>query len=233
MNEKLENAVLDYENNNIFKAVIDNPMSQGIIGALNLIPGLADSAKAVAAELIKERQKKKLDIICNIIFEDCSVVSEMIKNVDTLYEFFKMIEVANKLTSNEKVVYLANLFKNSFISNSNCSLDEFEEYLLRLNDLSFREIGILKLLYDCEIEASKEFEGKEIDNDKYYSSIYNNLLILGTKEYNISQNELAAILRGTIRSGFCEDMVFTYLGQSKQLYCVTDYFINFVNKIIS
>lgn len=233
MREELEKAVLDYENNRHLKGNYENPAVQGIIGALNLIPGLADGVKAATAILIEEKQKKKLDIICNIIFEDHTVVPDMIKNVDILYEFFRMIEVANKLKSNEKVIYLANLFKNSFITSSSYNFDQFEEYLLRINDLSFREIGFLKLLYDCEIKACKEFESKKCDNDKFYSSIYNNFLNVGTTVNNISENEITAILRGTLRSGFCEEMIFSYLGQSKQLYRVTDYFIKFLKMIES
>lgn len=61
-----------------------------------------------------------------------------------------MLDVARKLITNDKLEYLARLYKNLIIEEEK-NYNLYEEYLRRLDELSFKEIEILHILDDLDL----------------------------------------------------------------------------------
>lgn len=60
-------------------------------------------------------------------------------------EYLRTMDVVNRVSQNDKVAYIAKLFKNSFIIRdiSEFDVDQYEEYLHRFDYLSLKEIHIM------------------------------------------------------------------------------------------
>ena len=59
-------------------------------------------------------------------------------------EFARTLDVVNKLATNEKVQYIAKLFRKTFSTSLyKNNLSEYEEYLRRLEYISVRELELL------------------------------------------------------------------------------------------
>lgn len=210
MNEKLEMEILDYNNLKELEDIGKNPVIQTL---LSLIPGISDGVKAAIEMKIYETQKKKIETVCDLIFTDINVTSDMLMNVDFIIEFLKMIDVVNKLSSNEKIKYIAKLFRSSFIESPDYNTSEFEEFLYRINDLSLREIDILVDLYN------------NFDNiEKFYK--------IEMDKFMLNRATVNSILSGISRSGFCSEMSGgMFLGHAGGYFSTTTYFENFIKKL--
>lgn len=144
MREDFEIIKNDYIANNEIKDIWENPVLKCIV---SYVPFWSSGIDYGLGKAIEIRQKKKLEMLFEIILEDGTITMEDINDVDCIMEFAKTMEVVNKLIRNDKVKYLANLLKNS-IKDKERDVDEFEELLNKLATLSLRELDLLNLLYE-------------------------------------------------------------------------------------
>ena len=142
MNEELEIIKSEYNTMTEIKDIWENPLVKCIISHIPFISSGIDSG---LAKEIEKHQRKKLEMLFEIILEDDAITMDDVKDVDCIMLIAKTIDVVNRLIRNEKVVYLAKLLKNS-IKDKQRNIDEFEETLNKLAGLSLREIDLLYLL---------------------------------------------------------------------------------------
>lgn len=224
MNEekKLKKIKKEMMYGEIIDKAINNPISKGLKSCLCSLcqtPGIGEGigeAIGVAIDLTLENfQKKKQEEFINIIRESNNITKEMITDIDFIMGFIKATEAVNRLSTNDKVIYIANLFKNTFCIEGEKNIDEYEEWLANLSSLSYREINILIMLY----QSNKNKEKKEM----FYSNMEEKL--------GLDKENIIAILTSISRSGFCKEKVGTFLGYTGGEFYTTDYFERFLEKI--
>ena len=78
-----------------------------------------------------------------ILSDSENITSDMVNNVEFIINFARLLEVVNRLASNDKIKYFANLLKNGYFTEDKIANDKFEEYLNLVNELSYRELFLL------------------------------------------------------------------------------------------
>lgn len=215
MNEEVEVLKSEYNATIEMKDIWENPVVKSIISFIPLISSSIDSGVAKAIEL---RQKKKLEELFKILLEDDDITMEEVADVDCIMEIAKTIDVVNKLIRNEKVKYLAKLLKNS-IKDSEGNVDQFEESLNKLEELSLREIDLLYLLFLEEENICKSDNNNEkiFNPDESWKAFVDKVKV----SYELNESEVISIMLGIMRTGFCIAEWKTYLNGKAEINVYT------------
>lgn len=157
-------------------------------------------------------QKKREEFLDYILESGELIVQKDIIDVTFIMELAKTMEVLNRLAMNEKIIYIANLFCNSFLQGEERNIDLYEKNLKRLDDLSVREITILAKLY--------QHNG---NNEAFYEEV--------KQIYSIDKDEIKNVLSSVTRTGFCKEQVGAYLSYGGDAYHTTVLFEKFIQKL--
>lgn len=231
MNEKennIETFMGDYGYIKNLNSLWNKPVLKMIRSLFNIFPmplnKLVDSS---IEEMFRNFQSSKDEELCELIFSDESVTLDDVKDATFITDFARSLSAVRRLSTNKKVVYIANLFRNYHSSGVNEEIDEFEEFLSRLEDLSYRELKILAYLCDCENKVPHIEPDKAVDQ----LATWDYFEKTASKEFDLIINDVKSIVAGTVRSGFCNSFGITRPGHIKSVYYVTDYYKKFLNKI--
>ena len=224
----------ELKNAEMINNIYNNPVASAFFGLVKpFLPFIGDFTDEVIKNKLSDFQGIKRKEFCEIVFSNYELVTiEMVSDVEFIMEFMKTLDVVNRLSSNNKVKYLANLFKNSYITTKERNLDEYEEWLNRLSDLSYREIILLEYLYECD----KKMNNLQIESNEPFSikqKSWELFLQNEKKLFGLNDIDLSAIISGTSRTGFCQ-MVGALnqpIDSSTNTYYITDYFRRFAEKI--
>ncbi|MCZ4065667.1 hypothetical protein NB636_02110 [Oxalobacter aliiformigenes] len=117
---------------------------------LQLIPGgsVVDTIICDTMEKIKKIRQERFFI--ELKDGKIKLTEEIIKNEDFLHCFFITYNAAIRTRSEEKIGYLAKLLCGSVEDSMFSDVDDYEEILGVVSDLSCREIKLLVLLDDFE-----------------------------------------------------------------------------------
>lgn len=123
---------------------------------LQLLPswGAADTLLQQRADEIKqERLKTFFDELKN---GECELTEELIESEDFLHCYFITVKAALNTRRREKIKMFARLLRSVTNSSVLSSIDDYEDYLSILDELSFRELQVLSILDRYEKEYSVE-----------------------------------------------------------------------------
>lgn len=231
MNEEEKNIELfikEYNCINDLNSIWNNPVLKMIRSMFNILPvPLNELVDASIEEIFHDFQSSKDKELCELIFSDESITLDDVKEVTFITDFARSLSAVRRLSSNKKVVYIANLFRNYHDTGVNEEVDEFEEFLSRLEDLSYRELKILAYLCECENKVPHIEPDKAVDQ----IATWDYFETTASKEFDLNINDIKSIMAGTVRSGFCNSFGITRPGHIKDVYYVTDYYKKFLNKI--
>lgn len=231
MNNEFEIAKKSLEDIKTLNDIWEHPAVKMIYGALNIIPPIAGALDATISKKLENYQKEKQQKLCEIIFQDNSITLEDVKNVEIIMEYARMLDVVNRLATNEKLVYIANLFKKS-VPNMIChdGVAEFEEYLYRLDYISYREIDLLYILYGCEKDALN-YENEKVSKMEKAWQMFKDL---ACDKYKVSEKMIIAMMSGLVTTGFCREanIIFPDDNAVENPYYTTEYFERFLSLII-
>lgn len=202
----------------------NNPMVDLVVDILGIAFPAIPVIKETLNVRVNEFQAKKRDQFMDIILSGNSrITSDKVQDVTFIMELAKTMDVINRLSQNDKVVYIANLFKNEFIEGEKYNVNRYEEYLYRLDYMSLREIDILIYLYKYDEENIKENHAEWYDFKK-----------VASEKYNISMDEVVSIFNGLTRTGFCRslNMLFPSEEDIENPFYVTEYFKEFIKLIM-
>lgn len=142
------------------KELKNSHLGVGISALLSLIPGAGPFIDGEINKKINEFQDEKRNkLIDTILCNNNNITSEMVNDIEFIFNFSKTCEVVSKLATNDKVEYFGNLIKNSYLVGAKVENDVFEEYLNILNDMSVREINYLVFLKE-KIDEMKTIKKK-------------------------------------------------------------------------
>lgn len=210
--------------------IVESPVGQILLSLIDEFPILGVIKTMAESSLDNFKQKKRKEL-CNLIFSDNKITEEMVKDVSFIMEFYKLIEVVDRLSTNTKVEYLGKLFKNTVLSETENKYDNFNEYLYRFKEMSEREIEILYMLYEEEIEFINIGEMITDANYKEMARIWKEFRVKATNNFSIDEAVLNSILTGVQRTGFCSLETIHLAGGDMSVFIVTKYFIDFIELI--
>lgn len=209
--------------------IVENPVGQIIFSLIDEFPILG-AIKIMAESSLDSFQQKKRKKLCNIIFSDNKITEEMVKDVSFIMEFYKLIEVVDRLSTNTRVEYLGNLFKNTVLLETENKYDNFNEYLYRFKKMSEREIEILYMLFE-EMGPIKLEELITVESQQEMARTWREFSIKATKHFSIDQSVLISILTGIQRTGFCSLELIHCAGGDMSVFITTKYFRDFMDLV--
>lgn len=199
-------------------------------GLIQLIPfGVGSAIDASLIALIENIRTKKLKTFFDELARGDIILSEeLIKSEDFLHCYFATSQAYLNSRRTEKIKLFARLLKSSFEHNKIIDVDEYEELLSILDDLSFREISILFKLDKFEVDYPKKDDENELQRasrfwDKFIDEI--------TSEFQISIGEANSIMTRLNRSGCYETFIGGYFGYTGDKGKLTDIFFKLKNLI--
>lgn len=231
MNEKFELVKSELKNVGEIKDIFENPAVKYLLGILNALSyGAVDALDVLFSKTLFERQKQKRKELCEIIFADNLFTREDVEDVEFVLEFARTLDVVNRLATNKKLKYIATLFKRTFSQETYKEhIPEFEEYLFRLDRVSFRELDLLFLLYDSERKSKfAQYTGKE-----KLDKVWEDYISVVKEKYSLSESMIRSIMSGLVMTGFCHETRIPLLNGSDLVgpYCTTEYFWRFLELI--
>lgn len=210
-----------------------NSWSTAIIaGLVGLVPSFGGLFSSTIGQVMNDFQEKKRQEFLNVILSDEQMITtEMVSDVEFIMNFAKTLDVVNRLASNDKVVYLGNLLKNSYFTTDKINNCEYEEYLALLSELSYREIFIL-IEYDRR--CSNLPQNEEI-RFSVFNSVQDIFITEMSSKFSCSRGEIADIMRRLESKGLCVFQTAHGYGESSSMLAngvVTDYFKKLSERII-
>ncbi len=135
--EEFENAKLSLQNAEAVIDVKNNPVVKStILSVLKSIPLFGELIDSSIDVYLSSFQESKRQELIDLILSDVTITSDMVNDIEFIFNFAKTVEAVNRLSSNDKVKYFANLLKNGYFVCSKIQNDTFEEYLHLLSVLS-------------------------------------------------------------------------------------------------
>ena len=221
---KMEN--LDIEKNGLkLSEIYNSPMVDLVCSIFGTIYPPISIMKEGINVIVNDFQEKKRKQFCDIILSgQACITSDKVKDVTFIVELSRTIDVINRLAQNDKVIYIAKLFKKEFVEAKEYDVDRYEEYLHRLDYMSLKEIDLLIDLYNYEEKNSKP------NHEEWYD-----FKVLASKKYKISDDEVVSIFDGLTRSGFCRqsNMLFPSDKDIENPFYVTTYLKKLIQIILA
>lgn len=232
MSEELEIVKLDLNNINQIKNVKENPVVKAtILSVLKAVPIIGELVDSTIDVFLSNFQNEKRNKLLEIILSDITITSEMVNDVEFIMNFAKTLEALDRLATNDKVKYFANLLKNSYFSSDKIDNNEFEEFFNNINSLSYRQIQVLMILHNIENNPEpyidKSISEKEYLPDRYWSAFKKEL----EDKLHIKQDDVYSLMKSTEKTG-----LFTiYNGVSYapiEVGTLTPCFKNFAKRVL-
>ncbi|WP_097006358.1 hypothetical protein [Lacrimispora amygdalina] len=138
-----------------------------VLGNIPIISSINDIQDMVNNQ-IREYQKEKLQLLFDIINSSQRIQEfDILKNNEVIMQLRKTVAAVLKLEKSDKVLFIGSLFKNEYVESTVHETDEFNEWLNLIETLSYREILLLREMYECcksykNIEKSKIYTKKHI-----------------------------------------------------------------------
>jgi hypothetical protein len=187
----LDSLVKRYEGNSVLRALIQliplNVGSAAEVAVLTKIHSIrAERARIFFDELGRGEQQ---------------LLPELLESNDFLHCYFATAEAALKTNRREKICYLARLLAASAQEDCFSDIDEFEEYLSIIDELSNRELSILIALDSYECKHPNQAEENDFQRAlKFWEQFVDEL----TNHFAIAPAEIDAVLIRLIRTGCYE-----------------------------
>lgn len=233
MKEETEIAKLNLENTNSVSDIYDNPVVKALLGVIsgdiNIIGTFVENG---IEKLLQKRQKEKEKALLEAVFSDGSVTLDDIGE-DFIFEFAMTYNAVMHLLQNEKVVYFANLLKNTVL-NPDRDCNTFQESIERLCSLSYREIELLLLLNKCQEEYYK-CNPEMLDDSNYIEStksIWNKFMKSAAEKFGLPEEVVESMFSSIERTGFCNAVNILYPGATGKCYRTSLYFRDFCYDIM-
>ena len=233
MTEELEMAKLELYNIEQIQSVKNNPAVKAtILSVLNSVPIIGKLIDGIIDTQLTDFQSKQRNKLLEIILSDISITSEMVNDVEFIMNFAKTLEAVNRLATIDKVVYFANLLKNSYFSSEKIDNSKFEEFFDVINSLSYRQMHALAILSNIENNPEpyidKAIGEKGYSPDRYWGSFKKEL----ENKLGIETDHVYSIMKSTERTG-----LFTmYNGFSfgpVEVGELTPYFKEFAKRVLT
>lgn len=235
--EDFESSKLSLINSEQLEEIKNNPATRAtILSLIKAIPVLGELIDGtIDASLNKFQQSKRNELLDIILSTPETITTEMVNDVEFIINFAKTLEAINRLGSNDKVRYFANIIKNGYLSDQRITDSEFEEYLYALSTMSYRQINILIDLYIYEqnnvVEDNAEDKTKKNNKLAPRHDTWSTFVNSEAEKYAITAEDVISMLSGIARTGFCSEVTGAYYGYTGGVFYVTNSCKRFIEMI--
>ena len=222
LDNSLETAKKKLNNANSLVAVADSAFAlfSYLLPQLNLLTPQIQ-------EWFSEKISKNRQLFCDRIMAlGFSVTREQLHDVAFLTEFQNTIEVIDRLATNEKIHFFANLFHTSFSGKDKFDYDEYEELLRSLSQLSKSEICLL-----VDFWRASQLQKQDKDNSPFKTSWDRFAAICFDK--GIDKKRLVAKMTAISRTGLCKEETASIFDYSGGVFFPTPLLDDLISKIQS
>lgn len=227
----------EYSSPSFPQKLLDNPVTDILIGALGLIPttgpiiqvGLS-SVVALLRDRINSRQQKKLENILSDIADAAEakeITEDDVAVEDAIFEFAQLWESCKAEISEKKIEYLTRLYIGSL---KEAKPEVFEEQLNKLSSLSISEINFLIEFYRIQSGNSIPMDNGRLGFN-YIETWGMVLEHFKAAPYNMNETDCIAMASGIQRTGFCICEWTGALDGGKVFAYVTPGFESVMNKL--
>lgn len=214
--------------------VWQNPITKALLSGFS-IPFLGEMVKSGIEKQLQEYQREKLEQLLQTILEDNEITSEQLQDVAVIIEFRKLLEVVLRLHHNDKIEYLANLFKNN-VKKNEFDYNIYDEFLIKLQNISYRELDLLFLLYEIEQESNLNITSEqEVELSAWGNKVkvWEQFLQRVRQEKHLHPEYVTALMSGLMGSGFVQSYGIPVLSATvKTVYGTTEYFAQLLRDIL-
>lgn len=164
--------------------------------------------------LLQERYQEIAEERVTAFFDELAsgeheLSEELIRTEDFLHRYFITTRAALNTRRREKIKMFARLLRASINTDLFSSIDEYEEYLSILDELSFRELQVLSILDRYESEYPAKEGGNLINRtDGFWEAFIQELI----NRLHIPENEVRFILYRLTRTGCYQPIIKTRSG---------------------
>lgn len=192
---------------NLLKRYENSPIIRSLI---QLIPCGVGSAldTAITIKIINMREKRLRVFYDKLGEGDIILTPDLLESEDFLHYYISTYKAVINTKRSKKVEFFAKLLKAYIIYDELKQLDEYEDYLKILDDLSYRELVILIKLETCESKYSKEDDENDLQYCSRYWDEFKSKLIF---ELRIQEDEIESLLTRLNRTGCYETFTGNYL----------------------
>lgn len=155
---------------------------------------------------------------------------ELLESNEFLHCFFATTEAALRANRAEKIQHLARLLASSICSGGFVDVDEYEEYLKILDDLSSREFAVLVLLNQYESDHPLQDGENRLQRANHFWPQFSTDL---ANRFSIPSQEVDAMLTRLNRTGCYETFVGAFIGYTGGKGMTTPTFHRLKNFVIS
>lgn len=208
----------------------ENPFWRAAAQLLNLyglpIGGVADSFLVTLFNNMKaDRLRTFLEELDR---QHLPLSQEQIRNEDFLHIFFITTRVVLQTKQTEKIKLFARLLAVGTTSLTTESVNQYEEYLDILDDLSAREFQVLLTLYRFETETNLQPRENELQRATRF---WNDFAQGVERDIRIPRSQLSGFLTRLSRTGLYEPFLGSYIGYSGDKGRLTPNFREFIRVI--
>ena len=184
--ETIEQLANRYQASPVIRALAQaTPISSAVDAAL--VAKLENIHKDKLREFFDELEKGAVQL-----------TPEIIKTEDFLHCYFSTTRAALNTRRREKIRYFARLLTSSISSSEISTVDEYEECLSILDEISYRELGILDVLSRYEKEYSHQAGEGDYDRRVRF---WDRFSVEVCSKFSIPMEELSSILTRLNRTG--------------------------------
>jgi hypothetical protein len=180
-------------------------------GLIQLLPcGIGSAIDVAVVTKLENIHKDKLREFFDELGKGAvQLTPEIIESEDFLHRYFSTVRAALNSLRREKIRYFSRLLTSSITTSEISTIDEYEEYLGILDELSFRELGIVVVLSRYEKENFLQDDTDPIQRpnrfwDQFFSEV--------CSRFSIPDGELNGILARLNRTGLYRTIVGMYPG---------------------
>jgi len=187
---KLQPILEKYEKNRVIRGLIQL-VPFGVGGAIDV---------ALTITLEKIRQERAAAFFDELNKGNVIADESLLKSEDFLHKFFTTTNYALNSRRREKIRMFARLLKSSLTEDDFSDIDEYEDFLKILDDLSYRELLALKILDEYSSTPRTEEQNDFQWTNQFWAQFEQRL----EKELNIPTNQVADFMNRIVRTGCYE-----------------------------
>lgn len=181
------------------------PIVQALVNAIPAVGGSLDTLLNARAQQIAEERTK--DFFDELSEGSLELTEQTIQSEDFIHRWVITAKVAVNTRRREKIRLFARLLKSSFLSDISVTTDEYEEYLIILDELSYRELLVLSILERYE----REFPPSENENELQKASrFWEQFVSEVNQQLGLTTDETNAMLTRLNRSGCYQTFIGGY-----------------------
>lgn len=208
--EKFENIKQTLNNSEELTDIKNNPVVKAtILSVVKSIPIIGELIDSSMDMCLTSFQQNKRNELIEMVLSDAYITSDMVNDVEFILNFAKTLEAVNRLASNDKIRYFANLIKNGYFTSDKIENDLFEEYLRLLSTLSYREIEYLYFIYKYQ----SEYFGKVKKKGEYT----HNFGLAFSQSFNCGEFDYIDVYDKLAATGCVQKFYIGYASQIKKV----------------